>query len=113
MFCHTATSAATFSLTRTIVTVFLSDKHLEEIMQKDDDNSKLDVPEEDIAEAITTDEPTDRKPGELGRYKKFINALLFGDNFDKYDLLDVKDNDMFLKYCAKGENGIVTVNQEI
>jgi len=49
----------------------------------------------------------------FNRYNKLINAILCGDNFGKYDPLDVKDNDMFLKYCAKGENGIVTVNQEI
>ncbi len=114
-------------------------------MQKDDDTSKNDVPEDDISGAITADEPTERKPGELertnrvggdlagvirqeaagpgevlldrtatkatidqplwaairnrtraigfNRYNQFINALLFGDDFDKYDLLDVKDKD--------------------
>jgi len=36
-------------------------------MQKDDDTSKNDAPEDDIAGAITSDEQKERKPGELGR----------------------------------------------
>ena len=49
---------------------FLSDKYLAEIMQKDDDNSKNDVPEDDITGAITADEPTERKPAESERSQR-------------------------------------------
>ena len=46
---------------------FSSDKHLRGFMQKDDDNSKDDVPEDGIAGVIKTDEPKERKHGELER----------------------------------------------
>ena len=74
-------------------------------MRIDHENSKNDVSDDDIAEAITTekkatiDQPLwvairnrTRTIG-FNRYNKFINALLCGDDFDKYDLLDVKDKD--------------------